>query len=269
MTKRHLVRALAFALAAASVSPAWAPDAWAGKGDKEQKAKDWAEIEKVGIPSIDAVFTKVAEMQRSISTVELSLTSANTNLTTALGLPQGTPFADALADLQQKADGKLKVVTEGGTPKLTTSDAVPSNVQAGVDAVNGFTGGIGTSVTALQQIPSQAQAVIPEVQALPAKFPAEAKDLGAKVTEIPKMLSAIKNNVDATVQTPARAEAALTALTGTLTTITSTFGAGSWSPGAASNTGAANKPGARPTTGQAPGPRSDTPGQKKTRPTGR
>lgn len=235
----------------------------AGKGGKEKSDNDWAEIEHVGIPSMDQVFARVKEMQSSITTVESSLQRADREVGTALGLPEGTPLADAIADLEQRAQGKLDVVVEGGTPKLVASEAVPGNVQEAIDALNGFTADMEQSVTALQEIPSQAQAIVPDVQALPAKLPSEAKDLGAKLTEIPKMLSAVKNNVDATLQTPARAEAALSELSTVLNTITSSFGGSS--QGGGSKAGGSSSEGQRSS-----GPKAgDRPGDRKTRPTGR
>lgn len=212
------------------------PTAFAGKGNKSGDT-EWKTIEPIGIKSFDDFFAPVKQMHGSLSTVEVELKTANTNLTTALGLPQGTPFADALADLNNKAQGKINVAMNGTVPKLSTSDAVPANVQQGIDAVNGLTASVGTSVTELQNIPQQAQQVVAEAQSLPAKFTSEAKDLGAKITEIPAMLKTLKNNVDATVQTPARATAAINELTGTLNVIATTFGGSYKPPAPGANTG--------------------------------
>lgn len=266
MAFRRFVWALVLGLAVGVTTPDVAfggkkgDDKAASKGGDDAASK-WKNVETVGLKSIDDVFAPVKQMHGTLSSAEGSMASANTNLATALSLPQGTPFADALAELQKRADGKVTVAMQGTVPKLAASDAVPSDVQAAIDATNGLTTSIASSVQAITQIPAQVQAVIPQISKLPQTFPAEAKTLGAKVTEIPKMLTTLKNNVEATVQTPERAAELLKQIEGTLSLVTTTFGG--------ANKAVPSKSTATKTTTPAKSgaPSTDTPGARKVRPT--
>jgi hypothetical protein len=264
MAFRRFVWALVLGLAVGVATPDVAfggkkgDDKGASKGD-DAAASKWKNVETVGLKSIDDVFAPVKQMHGTLSSAEGSMASANTNLATALSLPQGTPFADALAELQKRADGKVTVAMQGTVPKLAASDAVPSDVQAAIDATNGLTTSIASSVQAISQIPAQVQAVIPQISKLPQTFPAEAKTLGAKVTEIPKMLTTLKNNVEATIQTPERAAELVKQIEGTLSLVTTTFGGGKAVPSKSTATKTT-------TPAKSGAPSTDTPGARKVRP---
>lgn len=264
MAFRRFVWALVLGLAVGVTTPDAAfagkkgDDKGASKGD-DAAASKWKNVETVGLKSIDDVFAPVKQMHGTLSSAEGSMASANTNLATALSLPQGTPLADALAELQKRADGKVTVALQGTVPKLAASDAVPSDVQAAIDATNGLTSSIASSVQAISQIPAQVQAVIPQISKLPQTFPAEAKTLGAKVTEIPKMLTTLKNNVEATVQTPERAAELVKQIEGTLSLVTTTFGGSKAVPSKSTATKTT-------TPAKSGAPSTDTPGARKVRP---
>jgi hypothetical protein len=95
-----------------------------------------ADIIACGIAEFDSVFTEAGRLQKEMKTSYQNVKDAKTNVNTVLGVATDAPVATALADLQAKAAGKLKVVMNGTTPKLEAKDAIPDNVQKGLDAVN-------------------------------------------------------------------------------------------------------------------------------------
>src|SRR5690349_9929144 len=157
-----MIRSATLALMLVLAGPAFAKDK--DKGEKAGKSgpEERPVIEMTGLASFDEVFTRVAAIDEQLATAKKMLTSANIDLNAALGLANGTPIKDGLADLQAKADGKLSVAMEGTMPKLSATDAVPANVQSAIDAVNGMVTGITGSIAALETIPAEAAALATE-----------------------------------------------------------------------------------------------------------
>jgi hypothetical protein len=133
-----MVRSATLALSLMLAAPALA----AKDKDKKDKAEERPTIELCGLASFDEVFTKVAAIDEQLAAARQLLTTANRDLNTALELEKGTPLQDGLADLKAEAEGKLTVAMEGTVPKLQAKNAVPANLQAAIDAVNGMVDGI-------------------------------------------------------------------------------------------------------------------------------
>jgi len=100
------------------------------------KAKQSSNIRLVGVKSFDKVFREARDLSSTLTDASQRRKTARLNLNTALGLKSKTTFEDALRELRSRAKGKVKVSARGGKPKLQATDAVPSNVQAGIDAAN-------------------------------------------------------------------------------------------------------------------------------------
>ena len=176
-------------------------------------------IEETGIAAFDDVFSQVREIHETLAKAQTQLAEANDGVATALGLPAGTPLADALAELKEKAAGNLEIAMEGTVPSIKASDAVPSDVTAAIDAVNSAVSEVSTTIDDLSGLPDQVKSLIDQSKALPAQL----KD-PAIISEIPKteLLSVgktVKNNVKATAQTPDLVSGVTSELTGFVDTV--------------------------------------------------
>lgn len=180
---RNFLGATVLATAAvALISPAMA-----GKAPATFQADP--KIMVCGIAEFDSVFNDAAKIQQNVADIYKTITTARANLNTALGVATDAPVATALKDLQGKAAGKLKVAMEGTMPKLKASDAVPDNVQKGLDATNGL-------VDAGEKAVSDSKALVPQAQALgtsaagfPMKLPGMLGSLtGDQVKTAPKIV---------------------------------------------------------------------------------
>lgn len=179
------------------------------------------EIQTTGVADVDNLFGKAVDPLKTLRGAHESIDKMNTDLTSALGLAEGTPFADALADLKTKAEGKINVaVAEGGMPKLAASDAVPANVQASIDAINNGVAEANRMVGELSGLPDQMKEIAAAAAAI---SPKTLMSSGVKATEAPKIMKAITTNVKIVGSAPAELTGLTVALTNVTTTITSTF----------------------------------------------
>lgn len=222
MRIKTLLSALALGLFAVTLSPS----AEAGKkkaADTEQTEPAPMVIEEVGLPTMDTFFGQVKTHCDAVNAARESMDQANAQLVTVLGLPAGTPVADALADLKTKAEGKINVVFEGTRPTLQPADAVPENVQAGIDAVNALVGTLTDVSTTLQGVVAAGPDLVAQAQGLPASVPSEAQAAGVKATEVIGITKKVKGNVAATKALPENAKALLDSATQTVELVKNTF----------------------------------------------
>jgi DNA repair ATPase RecN len=149
-------------------------------------------MEETGSEKLDAVFKKSEGPLETIATVNKDVKAVNTNLLAALELQDGTPFADALADLQSKAEGKINVAFEDNKmPTFKAEEGVPDNVNKAVESLNasfGKLGDAGDKLTAAGEQLGEAAAEAAELISTP-------KELGLKATKIPKAISKGNKNV--------------------------------------------------------------------------
>lgn len=186
-------RFMVFAIAM-MVSVGFTADAEAGKknkggdADKEESGKLELNLES-GIDSVDEIFKKAAAPMDTLHNAEMKLDAVPGSINTALGLGEGTPLADALAELKTKAEGKIKVgMEEGGVPKVSLEDGVPDDVKAAVDGLNTSLSEAVSAVMALTEVPAQVQEVIAAAKAFD---PTSIKP----VTAVPKATKAIGGNL--------------------------------------------------------------------------
>jgi hypothetical protein len=179
------------------------------------------EIKQTGVADVDAVFTKAEVPLETIRSVRGHLTNTRTQLTTALGLADGTPMADALADLDQKAGDTIMVaIDSGGLPRLRASDAVPANVQTAVDAFNRGMGDIDKSAANLAEAPGQLKEVMVAASAINADTFTKS---GMSATAIPKAMKTVDHNTKVLRSATTEVEAIRTELDGMRTTVQATF----------------------------------------------
>lgn len=184
-----------------------------GQGDafaKKEKApkapketSEMVEIAMTGIADADAkVFAPAKAIHDTLAGIEASLKAGTDAFTSALGVTEGTPLADALASLKSNAGDSLTVAMDGTMPKISVADAAPDNVKAAVSSLNDL---VDAHVSALDQakdLPAQAQALVAAAQTLdPA---AMAKQAAGNPMDIPKVLKTINNNLKAVSSTPDR-----------------------------------------------------------------
>lgn len=188
---------------AMTLSLGFAADAEAKK-NKDESAEsaggDALELQDSGIDSVDELFAKAKAPIDTIRNAREKVDGVAPNLNKALDLPEGTPFADALADLKSKAEGKIEVAMDGDTPKLQAADGMPANVQAAIDGLNT---GVSEAVAAtlkLAEVPAQVQEVIAAAKAFD---PTSIKP----VTAVPKATKALGNNMKVLGKAPAEVEA--------------------------------------------------------------
>lgn len=177
-------------------------------------------IEVTGVADVDAVFQPAGDILNSVITARTAIDSLGTNLTTALGLPAGTPFKDALADLKTKAEGKVTFAMEGDMPKLSAGDAVPANVQQAIDAVNGGMQNVMTAATALATVPDKAMEIVNAAKGInPANL------AGVNPTKLPKITKQIAGNVKILTTTPEEAKALINSIGQLKTDLQASFSA--------------------------------------------
>lgn len=189
------------------------------KAPKEQTAtSEMVEIVMTGIAEADSkIFQPAKDIHDTLAGIENDLKSGTDAFTSALGITQGTPLKDALADLKAKAGDNLEVAMNGAKPSVSVKDAAPENVKAAVASLNSF---IDLHVSALDKakdLPAQAQALVASAQSLdPA---AMAKEAAANPMDVPKVLKTINNNLKAVKTTPDRVKNVTGTLTGNVDAI--------------------------------------------------
>jgi len=207
---RSFLRGLSFALGLSLVGGLSfsSSDAFAKKKDKgsETEAEEAIEIVVTNIKAIDDVFAPAGAMLTSLKTAQDGIKAMNTGIVTAMGLPEGTPVADALAELKKAAPGMLTVKMDGMKPKVDVKPEAPENVKKAVESINAGGEGIVAAIKAMTEIPEQIKTTVDAAKALPAQVPTIAKDAGLKPTEIPKLVKTVGGNVKAVAQIPEQAK---------------------------------------------------------------
>ncbi len=197
------------------------PAAEAGpKATKGAAAKDeLPKIEPTGISEFDSVFMKAKAIHDTLDTEDAKLKEARKALATTLGIAEDAPVKTALDDLKGKANGKIKAVMNGKTPRLQPSEAVPDNVQAGIDAVNKL-------LDASEQMIDKGAELYPqskELAAAAAAFPAKLTTMGLDPMKLMEASKKVGNNVKATGATPERVDRMVKTSEGVFTDVKGTF----------------------------------------------
>jgi hypothetical protein len=206
--------------------PAMAKDKDKGKGG----GKNDSGIELTGIDSIDEVFKQVRDIDKRLTKVDNQLAAGKTNLNTALGLKKGTPISDGIKELNRVAGNKLQLGMSGNVPKLQVSDAVPSNVQEAVDAVNAMTTNFPGAIQDLAGMAPEIDRLIKASTKMPNKLKEEFSKGGIgffeKLFKLPKITKALTNDVKVTAGLPERTASVTKRMTDVLSTVQNEFGPG-------------------------------------------
>lgn len=177
----------------AGLSLSLAPRAHAGKPPAGAKEEKIPLITMTGVSAMDGVFGEGRDIQVKLDGENKHLKEGRGNLNTALGVATDAPVATALAGLKASANGKLKIVLAGRVPHLQPSDAVPENVQKGVDAVNHLTDDADKAATTAVGLKGDAVRVFEACKDFPGKLPS----LVSNPMELPKATKITADNVKA------------------------------------------------------------------------
>ena len=197
----------------------YTPAAEAKKGDSKADASEIPAIEMTGIQQFDGVFGRAKTIQEKLNNEHAHMVDAHTNLNKALGLAEDSPIATAMSDLKGKAGGKIKMTMNGKTPVMAASEAVPANVQAGIDATNGLVDAGTSSVTTALGLKGDVQALVQECTAFPGQLPGLVKN----PMEAAKSLKVVNANLKAIKAFPAYIETFSTDMTTLFNDIKSVF----------------------------------------------
>lgn len=187
-------------------------DAFAKKDKDAGKGKKDTTIVMTGIEAFDEVFVHVQEIDARLNSAESALHTARTSLNSALDLKRGTPLKTAITELKERGQGQLGLAIDNkAVPKLTVSDAVPTNVQSAVDAVNLLTSSLATSITDLATLPGEVSQVVKQSKSMPARLKDEFKNtdgagLASMLFSFPKTSKALTGNLKVTSALPSRSE---------------------------------------------------------------
>lgn len=227
----NLRNASAFLLSAALIFTIGSSDAEAGKkkkksGNSDGAAAEMIEIGETGVSAFDDVFNQVKDIHTTLDEATATITSAETNLLTALGAAEGTPLADALSEFTASAGDMVTLEMDGTTPNFSVNPEAPENITTGVEGLKSAVSDVQTVVTNLTELPPKVTELIDASKSMPGQAPAALKEAGLSAKDIMPAVKTVKNNVKATAQTPDRVTSTTAAATGFLSTITGAFTSG-------------------------------------------
>lgn len=213
------------ATAAAAPAPAAKTKEKGGKAKAAEGAEPVEHIpmKPIGIADLDAFFARVQTIRARVWSIQDSLISARTNLTSALGVASDVSVDMALANLIETAQGSIKLTMVGTKPKLSVVNAPSPQVSQAVDAVNGMLDAAMQIATEIPKFQQDATALVAEAQGIPGKAPTMLKDAGTSPTQIPKMLGAIKTDVQLTIGLPGELKALMDEGVSTVNLVKSSF----------------------------------------------
>ena len=197
--------------------------AWAKKGASQ-------EVELTDIKSFDKVFRSAREIDRKVTSAEKEVDRSQKNLNKALGIKNDEPISKALAQLNRRADRKITVVMDGSVPKLKATDAVPKNVEDGIDAVNKMTRGFVGSIADLSGAADESKTLKKRAEAMPGNLKDEMKKDGAGwldlILKLPKTAKTLTHNTVIIASLPGRSTRVVKDMTGVVSAVKSEFSSG-------------------------------------------
>ena len=179
--------------------------------EAKKKSKVKNKIELTGVSSLDKIFKKARIANKKLKSAEKNIRASKKALRSALKLGKKATYKDGLRELKSKAKGKLKVVMVGGVPTLKAKEAIPSDIQAGVDAVNRLTKTIPATIRDMKAVVTASTKMIKHSKNLSKNLQKEvmAKNGSGLITmviKLPKIAKASANNVKVISRMPARAK---------------------------------------------------------------
>lgn len=197
---------------------------FAGKKDKAAATTSSSEpmvgeIELTNVAALDGTLGKAKTIEDKMVNSYNNLTTARTNLNTALGVATDAPLATALADMKTAAADKLKFAMDGAVPSLSLADGAPDNVKAGVEATKGLVSASTTAVKDMASLATDIKALVDEAKALPGQIPS----LGLDAKSLMSATKIVGKDVKAIAAFPDKAKAVTDAATAIINDIVAVF----------------------------------------------
>ena len=145
----------------------------------EAKKKKTQSVELTGVDSFDKVFRKAREAERTLKSAERNVRKSKQSFRKSLKLGKKTTYIQGLKELKGRAKGKLTVVMKGGVPTLKPKDAVPSDVMAGIEAVNALSKSIPAALRDMKDVSRASTAMYKRAKQFPNNIQAELASGGA------------------------------------------------------------------------------------------
>ena len=171
-----------------------------GSPPADAKQKRPQSIEMTGIQSFDKVFRKAKEANRDLQSAERNVRKSKNALRKALKLGKKATYVEGLRELKQRAKGKISVAMQGGVPTLRAREAVPSDVLAGIKAVNTLSKSIPASLRDMKRVTSSSTAMYKRAKNFPRNIQAELASKGtnglvAVIFKAPKIAKTTVRNL--------------------------------------------------------------------------
>ena len=178
-------------------------------------------IEVTEVASIDEVFSPISEIHTKLGEAQTELDGIEANVRTALDIAEDAPLETALNDLVAQGGDAISFSMDGTTPQISTSPEAPENIVTAVTALQTAFSDLQALIAELQTLKDDATAAVSAAQALdPRSLVGDIRDSGQKVG---KTLKRIKNNTQATGQTPDHVSTTIDSTTSLMSTLTSPF----------------------------------------------
>lgn len=149
-------------------------------------------MEATGSEALDSIFKKSESPIETIATVDADIKGMKAKFVESMGLTGGTPFSDALANLSEKAEGKINLAFDDNKwPTLSAADGCPDNVKESMLTLNSSLTEMQSAKAKLKGAGKELMVVVEEATELSS----EPKNLGLKATKVPKAMVKSKKNV--------------------------------------------------------------------------
>jgi len=194
----------------------------------EAKRKRARAIQMTGVQSFDKVFKKARITNKRLRSAEQNLRASKLALRQSLKLGKQSTYVQGLRELKRRANGKLRVVMVGGTPRLRATDAVPTEIQRSIEAVNSLTVRIPQSIRDLRAVSRSSKQMYKQSRKFPSNIRRELSRKGVDglwsiIVRAPRIAKRTHKNLKVIGAMPKRAAKVSGDLANISSTIVSTF----------------------------------------------
>ena len=177
---------------------------------KKKKKKAPTTIVMTGVKSFDKVFKQAKKANKKLRAAQSDLRDSKQALRSALKLSKKSTYVDGLKELKRRAKGKVRLYVNKGQLQLKASDAVPTDVKNGVEAVNRLTKTIPSSIRNLKSVTVESTKMFKKARKFPSNLRRELGSQGIDglidlVFKAPKITKKTVRNVRVISAMPKRA----------------------------------------------------------------
>lgn len=192
------------------------------------KKKRASTVQLTGIKSFDKIFKKARTTDKKLKSAEKNLRESKKALRQTLKLSKKSTYVQGLKELKKRANGKLRVAMVGGVPSLKASEAVPSEIQASIDAINTLTKSMPSTIRDLKSMARSSTQMYNQSRNFPTNIQRELRSKGldglwALVVKAPKITKKTYRNLKVIGGMPKRATKVNTELAQISASLVKTF----------------------------------------------